>query len=109
MMRNCFKKTLSLMLALMTVGPVAACGNPIGMDSGESVGEDGKLAGEMQIIAPDLGFGLDWLRNLEAGFEAKNPDVKIELKSSTLTDKVHVYLTSMLGHLLFLTQRNSKR
>ena len=93
-MRNCFKKTLSLMLALMTVGPVAACGNPIGMDSGESVGEDGKLAGEMQIIAPDLGFGLDWLRNLKAGFEAKNPDVKIELKSSTLTDKVHVYLTS---------------
>lgn len=95
MMKKNVKKISALLLTLIMMGSIAACGGGgVNQGGGEVITEDGKLSGELQIIAPDLGFGLDWLRNLEEGFETKNPDVKVTIKSSTLTDKVHVYLTS---------------
>ena len=74
MMKNNVKKISALLLTLIMAGSIAACGGGgVNQGGGEVITEDGKLSGELQIIAPDLGFGLDWLRNLEEGFETKNP------------------------------------
>jgi len=52
------------------------------------------LEGRLDIICYDLGFGTKWIEDLCAGFEAKYPDVTINLKTTKFIDKVHMYLQS---------------
>ena len=93
MMRKKWRNVTALMMASMLALPIAACGGN-GGNSGGGVNANGELEGKLQIVVPDQGFGLEWLNNLKEDFEAKNPQVTVSIKSSTLLDKVHIYLTS---------------
>jgi len=97
MMKQKMFKLASLALACALVAPIAACGGE-GAANNESGGGGfnaaGELEGKLQIIVPDMGFGLQWVENLAAGFEAKHSGVTVSIKSSALLDKVNMYLTA---------------
>lgn len=92
MMKKCIK-LVALLLAIVMSAFIGACGGPNEpINNGKN--ENGELVGKLQIVAPDLGFGTEWLNNLKEGFETKNPGVTVSIKTSSLLDKVNVYLTS---------------
>ena len=92
-MRKKWLNFTALAMASMLALPIAACGSN-NEDDGGGINSQGELEGKLQIIAPEQGFGIQWLHNLKEGFEAKYPQVTVTIKSSTLLDKVHIYLTS---------------
>lgn len=88
-----FIKLVALLLAIVMAAFIGACGGPDEPNlNGKN--ENGELEGKLQIIAPDLGFGTEWLEKLKTGFETKYPAVTVSIKTSSLLDKVNVYLTS---------------
>ena len=53
-----------------------------------TVDNDSKLSGTLDIFAADMGYGVQMLKALEAGFEKKYPNVNVNLKTNTLKEKV---------------------
>lgn len=93
-MKTLNKITACCLAACVSVPFVASCGKKATKKDYSqviahvTVDNDSNLSGTLDIMAVDLGYGINMLEALELGFEKKYPNVEVNLKTNTLREKV---------------------
>lgn len=64
-----------------------------------TVDNESNLNGTLDIMAVDLGYGVSMFKAFQYGFEKKYPNVKVNLKTNTLREKVTIENYQGPGHL----------
>lgn len=83
------KKILSLLLALLMILSMAACGGDNGGSNVENSDDPAQIVEDtttLNIMILHKGYGFKWLEALKNGFEAANPGVTVNLTTISKSD-----------------------
>lgn len=86
-MKRNLKKLAACVLSVALLLTAAACGG--GPDSNEEKNGSGE-GNTLRILVWAGGYGDQWAKDLVEGFRKKYPDMKVELESNPLRDKISV-------------------
>ena len=73
-MKKIYLICISMILLVAMLLPMTGCGNNTNQDG------DGVTTGSIKITAVDLGYGVEWLREIIAAYEDENPGCTVELE-----------------------------
>ena len=81
------KKMLSLLLAIVMLLSMAACGGNKNQNNPNANGGDGP-AGTLNIVAADFGYGINWLKALAQVYMAQNKNATIKVEGTVIPHQI---------------------
>ena len=73
-MKKIYLICISMILLVAMLLPMTGC------DNNQTQNGDGVTTGSIKITAVDLGYGVEWLREIIAAYEEENPGCTVELE-----------------------------